>query len=163
MYFLIRRKDEMEIIELKELPRNEEEFLQDNGYPVNLVLLDPGNPNLNDGFVIAEEDEIGWWDEGEHVDELRTITLEEINNIVQYNDGWVDVEIDDDDADYGVISPILYNDRVVMSYIQEDEYDDDDDDEYFFDDDEPYQPPTSSDDWENQFVNPKHDERYEED
>ena len=161
MYFLIRRKDEMEVIQLEHVPLNEEEFLQDNGYPVELVLVDPGNPNLNDGFVIAQEDEIGWWDDGEHTDELRDITIKEINNIIQFNDGWVDIEIDEDDADDDILSPILYSDKVVLSYTEQEN--EDDDEEYFFDADEPYEPPQSNDEWENNFTNPNHDFRYEQD
>ena len=121
-----------------------EEFIVKNGAPVEPYLI-------YDEQVIAEPHEIGWWDEGEHVDELRDIELSDINFILTEWDGYVDIEIDehdyyneedDDDDDswlcshcngsgYGatpdVACPVCYGEGEL--YPQDDEEDDTDEDD----------------------------------
>jgi hypothetical protein len=131
---------------------NDDEYIQQYGYPVEPYIIQPGNPNIaDDGFVIVPPHKIGWWDEGEDSDHLYTITTKEINNIIDLYDGWVDVEIEEefDEADRPI--PIKMEGLCILSY--SDEYEESDD-EYFFDDDEEYEPPKSNDDWEeNNFNN----------
>ena len=165
MYFLIRIKDEMVISQLVNVPMNLEEYIQQYGYPVEPYIIYPGNPNIaDDGFVIAQPHQIGWWDAGEETDELYTITPKEINNIIDLYDGWVDVEIEEEFDSSGRPIPIVAEGLYILSY--SDEVEDDDDDEYFFEDDEPYEPPSSNDLWEeNNFTNQnryydKDEERY---
>jgi hypothetical protein len=114
----------IELFELEEIPEDQEAFLSKNGCPVELVII-----NANEQ-VIATHSEIGWWDEGESVDEYRDITLEDINYILRENDGEVDIEIDE----HGDI--ILYDDKVVLSLV--DEYYDEDWDQASFDELEEY-------------------------
>ena len=49
--------------------------------------------------LLASHDEIGWWDEGEHTDELRDITLDDINYLLREFDGYIDIEYDEDEVD----------------------------------------------------------------
>lgn len=87
---------------------------------------------------MAEPEQIGWFDEGDHQDELRDITIKDINNIL--DDGGnceIDVEeehLDDDEAqdDYFNIVPVLLYDRIIIRYDNDDvvlDEDDDDDEE----------------------------------
>ena len=155
MYFLKRNNEEISLMQLDSVPFDEEEYINMNGYPVDLYIIHQGNPNLNDGYVIAEPHQIGWWDAGEFTDELYDITLKEINDIIENYDGNVDVEIEEEPDEQGYPIPTLAEGKVILS-ISDEEYDEDDEQEYFFDDDEEYTPPSSTEEWENQFTNPNH-------
>ncbi len=99
----------IELFELKEIPEDPDAFMSKHGAPVSLVIVD------SDGDIIATHDEIGWWDEGDDVDELRDITLEDVNLIAREWEGALAIEVDDDTEDY-----ILIEGRVVLSLDQED-------------------------------------------
>jgi len=125
MWFIIKinpgtRKEYTEIWALDKIPQESmEEFIVKNGAPVEPYLI-------YDEQVIAEPHEIGWWDEGEHTDELRDIELKDVNFILEEWDGEVDVEIDEwDYAHEDAINPILYAGKVTMSipgeYTEEDD------------------------------------------
>lgn len=141
MWFMGFRKDDKIIYEMTYVPWSEDDYLQLNGYPVQPYIVFQGNPNLpNDTQILATPDEIGWWDEGEHSDELYDITLKEINNIISEDDGWLfieceEVSFDDDECqgDCEELVPITYNGKVVLSYYDEDLTEDP---EYMFEDDE---------------------------
>ena len=102
-------KEYSEIWALTTHPRETlEEFIVKNGAPVEPYLI------YNEE-VVAEPHEIGWWDEGDHIDELRDIELSDVNFILIEWDGYVDVEIDEWDYDHEeVINPILYAEKVTM-------------------------------------------------
>lgn len=164
MLFLVRQHKEMVIFQMQHVPLDMESYVQLNGYPVEPYIIYPGNPNIaDDGFIIAHPHQIGWWDAGEHTDDLYDITAKEINEILD-NDGWVDVEVEEEDDIEGLPIPILLQDKVILSHQLEigDGIEDDDNGDYFFEDDEPYQP-SSNDEWENQFLNPNHEKRYDQD
>lgn len=140
------RKEYSEIWELDKHPTESlEEFIVKHGAPVEPYLI-------YDEQVLVEPDEIGWWDEGDDTDELRDITLKDINNILEYWDGFVDVEIDDDlFENEEEISPIIYANKVVLCIpgLYEDEedtefYDDDDD---YDDGDDPFFDHMDDDSW----------------
>lgn len=140
------RKEYSEIWELDKHPTESlEEFIVKHGAPVEPYLI-------YDEQVLVEPDEIGWWDEGDTTDELRDITLKDINNILEYWDGFVDVEIDDDlFENEEEISPIIYANKVVLCIpgLYEDEedtefYDDDDD---YDDGDDPFFDHMDDDSW----------------
>lgn len=119
------------IREITEIPLNQEEFISENGYPVEPYIIDPGNPNKNDGYVVATPEQIGWFDEGEHSDELSDISVKNINDILEHYDGWIDLEMEEtEDGEY---VPVLYNNKVTIRMPQEpyddDSWDDDADDE----------------------------------
>lgn len=119
-------KEYVEIWALDKVPAEPiEEFITKNGAPVEPYLI-------YDEQVIAEPHHIGWWDEGEDSDEIRDIELKDVNLIINEWDGYIDIEIDEQDyALEDVLSPILYHEKVTMcepfTYDDEDEEDDDDD------------------------------------
>jgi hypothetical protein len=100
---------------LDKIPQNEEAFLQQHGYPVELYIIDEY------GNVLASPEQIGWWDEGEHVDELCDISLSHINNIFNDYDGYVDIEMEEDEDVEGDYHPIIYAEKVVLRYVSDEE------------------------------------------
>lgn len=159
MLFLVRQNKDMIIYQLTVMPIDVDAYLQLNGYPVDPYIILEGNKNLDEDYIIAYPHQIGWWDVGEQSDELYDITSKEINQIIK-NDCAVDVEIEDELDLRGFPIPLFIQDKAILSHPLEEE--DDDDVEYFFDDDEEYIPPPN-DEWENQFLNPNHETRYDED
>ena len=126
------RWEHSEVFELLQLPKNEEEFIEKNGYPVEPYIID------SDDNVLAEPDEIGWWDEGEETDEYRDITLRDINFILNEFDGEIAIDVDymgydpdiDDDGQEIIypedkLVPIIYADKVVLAMPSEEWYEDD--------------------------------------
>jgi len=110
----------VELYELEEIPEDMDLFMSINGAPIELVLID-GNDD-----ILATHDQIAWWDEGSHTDELRNISLYEINFLLRECEGVVEIEVEDYyDLDKELI-PILYDDTVVLR-LALGEYDDDDD------------------------------------
>ena len=125
----------VELYELEEIPEDMDTFMALNGAPVELVLID-GNEN-----IIATHDQIGWWDEGSHTDELRDISLYEINFLLRECEGFVEIEVeeyddgdgyyfDDNDEphiDYSYndeeLVPMLHDNKVVLR-LELEEYDD---------------------------------------
>jgi hypothetical protein len=102
----------IELFELEEIPEDPDAFMAKHGVPVELLIID------EDGDVLASHDEIGWWDEGEHTDELRDITLDDINYLLREFDGYIDIEYDEDE---GVT---IIEDKVVLSLQPDEEFDD---------------------------------------
>ena len=100
----------VELWELKEVPKDIEEFISKNGAPIELLIIDDNE------YVLAFGDQIGWWDEGEHTDELRDISIEDINTILREHDGYLDIELDDD-----TLEASLYEDKVLLRFEQEEE------------------------------------------
>lgn len=137
MFFISYVSGSHVIRELKEVPRDEEEFVTINGYPVEPYIVEPGNPNLNNEEIIATPEQIGWFDEGDHSDELSDITINNINDILEHFNGWIDVEMieTEDGEDY---IPLLYNNKVTIRMPQDydnDDWDDDIDNDNLIDDD----------------------------
>lgn len=127
------KKEYSEIWELDKHPTESlEEFIVKHGAPVEPYIM------YNEQ-ALAEPEEIGWWDEGDNTDELRDITLKDINYLLEYFDGFVDIEIDDDLLDNeDEISPVLYMNKVLLCFpgLYEDEYEEEDDEEDDDDDDD---------------------------
>lgn len=101
----------IELFELEEIPEDPDAFMAKHGVPVELAIID------EDGDLLASHDEIGWWDEGELTDELRDITLDDINYILRELDGYVDIQIEDEE-DFFVV---FIEDKVVLSIAPEEE------------------------------------------
>ena len=95
----------IEVFELKEIPNNVDDFLAKQGAPVELIVVDENQQ------IIALHDNIAWWDEGEHTDELRDITLKDINYIFKEFDGYVDVQLDDDEEEI-----LMYENKIVLTF-----------------------------------------------
>ena len=102
----------VELFELDELPEDPDAFMSRHGVPVELAIID------ENGNLLASHDEIGWWDEGEHTDELRDITLDDINYLLREFEGYIDIEYDEDE---GVN---IIEDKVVLSLVPEENDDD---------------------------------------
>ena len=102
----------IELFEIEEVPEDQDAFMAKHGAPVELVIIDES------GNLLASHDEIGWWDEGEHTDELRDITLDDINYLLREFDGYIDIEYDEDE---GIV---FMEDKVVLSLVPEENDDD---------------------------------------
>ena len=102
----------IELFELEELPEDPDTFMSRHGVPVELAIVD------ENGNLLASHDEIGWWDEGEDTDELRDITLDDINYLLREFDGYIDIEHDEDE---GIT---IIEDKVVLSLQPDEELDD---------------------------------------
>ena len=103
----------IELFELEEIPEDQDEFMAKHGAPVEILIITP-----DDGNVRATQEYIGWWDDGDDVDEYREVTLDDINYLLREFDGYVDIEFDDD----GDI--VLIEDKVVLSLVPEEEWED---------------------------------------
>ena len=102
----------VELFELEEIPEDQESFLTKHGHPVQLLIID-----MNEE-IIATHDQIGWWDEGNDTDEYREITLDDINYLLREFEGYVDIQLDEDE------DILLIEDKVVLSLVPDEELDD---------------------------------------
>ena len=95
----------IELFELEEIPEDPDAFMAKHGVPVELAIVD------DEGDLLASHDELGWWDDGEHTDELRDITLDDINYLLREFEGYVDIQIEDEE-DFFVV---FIEDKVVVN------------------------------------------------
>jgi hypothetical protein len=116
-------------------------FVQLHGYPVRPKIVSiTANPD-DIAHVLATEHQIGWWDEDPYSDEMRDIELKDINMLLSDYESEIEIEIDDayitSLEDDEIIVPILYMDKVTLSYpgAHDEEYDDYDDDDMDWEDD----------------------------
>lgn len=148
MWFLGMQHKQMVVFELTyniNSPEQQEMYVQLNGYPVEPYLYIEGNPNVpSETFIIATPEEIGWFDEGDHQDDLRDISIKEINMILE-NSGHCEIEVeydnlDDDEADeYIRIVPVLLQDKVTIRYEENYDRGDDEEGDYIFNGDEDWE------------------------
>ena len=110
-----------QVVKIDKAPLDHKLYILDNGYPVQPWIVDIGDPNLPEEEILAIPSQIGWMDEGDHVDELMDIEVKHMNKILDRYDGWIYIEVDDDGE------PILFMDKVTISYADDidDEWDDD--------------------------------------
>jgi hypothetical protein len=101
----------IELFELEEIPEDPDAFMAKNGAPVEILIVN------DQGDILASQDEIGFWDDGDDVDEYREVTLDDINYLLRELDGYVDIEFDE----YGVL---IIEDRVVLSLAPEEDDED---------------------------------------
>lgn len=138
------KQEYLSVHQLDLVPRDMETYLTYNGYPVKPYLVYPMiNPDDTE-VVAAYPEEIGWWDEGEHVDELRDITVKDINNILEWDNSMVQIEVlDDEETEDGTPIPILYDNKVTLRDVHTLDIDDED-----WDDDEDYKDDGDDDVWD---------------
>ena len=119
MLFVRVTEHETILWELETIPFDKEKFLVEHGAPMEICIIDGDD-------ILAEPHEIGWWDEGEHVDELRPISLKDINVIINEYDGWLDIEIHESfyDEEISTIIPNFVEQKVVLKFLTEEEEDD---------------------------------------
>lgn len=116
MLFITITPDENRLWELEAVPGNKDRFLKEHGAPVELSIID------QDGNIIAEHHEIGWWDDGEDVDELRDISIDDVNLIINNYDGWLEIEIIEELYDeQDLIVPNFIEEKVIINLITEEE------------------------------------------
>jgi hypothetical protein len=126
MWFIRTFNEEKEIFELDQVfrsPEEEEKFITFNGYPVKPFIVE----EYMDGSVpviLATPDEIGWFDEGEDTDELRDVTLNDLNYIINYEGGFVLIDVDGETGE-----PTLAEGKVIITvdwsvYADPEDYDD---------------------------------------
>lgn len=115
-------KESIEIWTLDRVPQYKDRFLSENGAPIELYVMD------EDGEVLAEPDEIAWFDLGEAFMTLTDISLKEINIILNEYDGLVEIEISDEDYEEGYVSPSYQMDKVTLRFLTEYDEDEEDDD-----------------------------------
>ena len=102
----------VELWALEEVPEDADAFMATNGAPVELFIIN------DDEELLATEEELGWWDEGQHTDELREISLDDINYLLRDCDGYIDIELSENDEEPGVI---LFEDRVILRVPESDD------------------------------------------
>jgi hypothetical protein len=113
-------KESIEVWTLDRVPQNKDVFLSENGAPIELYVMD------EEGEVLAEPEEIAWFDLGEAFMTLTDISLKEINIILNEYDGLVEIEISDEDYEEGYVSPSYQMDKVTLRFLTD--YDEDEDD-----------------------------------
>lgn len=125
MWFIRTILEEKELFELDQTflsPKEEEEFISFNGYPVKPFIVE----EYVDGSVpaiLATPDEIGWFDEGEDTDELRDVTIDDLNYIINYEQGFILIDVDGETGE-----PTLAEDKVIITIDFTDAYPEDYDD-----------------------------------
>lgn len=101
------------LFELEDIPEDPDTFMAKHGAPIELAIVGER------GELLVSHDEIGWWDDGEDTDELRELTLNDINYLLSEFDGYINIETDEED------DIILIEDKVILSLVPElTEYDD---------------------------------------
>lgn len=119
-------KENVELFSLDRVPYDEEAFVQQHGYPVELYVVDGG------GNILASNEEIAFWDEGG--DELFEISIDHVNIIFNDYDGMVQIEmvdVSEEGDEYEQYVPLVYEGNVVLRFPQYD-----DDDEYYEEEEE---------------------------
>lgn len=135
LMFLAMRKNHVPYVyTIKDL-RDVSSYIEANGYPVHPYVIEEGNPNiLNSTKILAEPDQIGWFDPGPNVEDLIDIEIKQFNDILEFDNGHVLIEVDDDTDDV-----IFFQGKVTLMYVDSlDDEEDDDDDEDFNPDSEDY-------------------------
>lgn len=112
-------KETVEVWTLDRVPQDKDRFLSENGAPIELYVMD------ENGEVLAEPEEIAWFDLGEAFMTLTDISLKEINIILNEYDGLLEIEVDDEDYEEGYLSPSYQMDKVTLRFLTD--YDEDED------------------------------------
>jgi hypothetical protein len=121
----IARTDAVELFILEELPDDEEKFVVTHGYPVEPYIIQHELlNNVETPIILAIPEQIGWWDDGDDVDELREMSIEEINNVISQFTGLLEIYLEDDE----IGDPLLIENRVMLRYlIDEEDWEDNED------------------------------------
>ena len=62
MFFITEMMGSSLIMQIEQVPRNQEEFISENGYPVEPYIVDI---STEDDSIVATPEQIGWFDEGD--------------------------------------------------------------------------------------------------
>ena len=111
--------EEKNIFSLSEIPADAEKFMIEHGAPVEPYLIDAS------GNIVAQPEEIGWWDDGDdEPEDMYEISLDEINMIIQFFDGYVEMyeeEIEHPDFEEPIYVPYKIENKVVLTYPDEED------------------------------------------
>lgn len=128
-------------------PEDFDSFIQMHGYPVKPVIMSiTANPD-DKADVLANNEQIGWWDDGPGVDELRDIELKDINAVLSDYDGELDIEVVDEAIEDGLAIPIIYMDKVTIRLPW-------DEDDYLYEQDDYPEEYDDEEDWDDMDDNP---------
>jgi hypothetical protein len=98
-----------EIWQLQKYPsRTFDDVIIAHGYPVDVIITD------SNGEILVYSEQIGWWDEGDQTDELRDITLTDINRILKEHQGNIEIDISNDAYQINQIVPTIAEDKVIL-------------------------------------------------
>jgi len=125
MWFIRTILEEKELFELDQTflsPKEEEEFIAFNGYPVKPFIVEEYVDGSSPA-ILATPDEIGWFDEGEDTDELRDVTIDDLNYIINYEQGFILIDVDGETGE-----PTLAEGKVIITIDFSDAYPEDYDD-----------------------------------
>ncbi len=85
------------------------------GFPVRAYIID------DDGIPIALPEELGWFDPGSRSKELIPFTTSEMNFIMQEFDGLLEIFVNEDELEEGIIDPVYEDDLVILRFLTDDE------------------------------------------
>lgn len=106
-------KEYVEIWQLDKVPIEPlEEFIIKHGAPVEPCIIDD-----EDGEIVAESSEIGWWDDGEESDEYRDISLIDINKAIREWDGLISLLVEEDEEEEEDLEIVTLQGKVVLADI----------------------------------------------
>jgi hypothetical protein len=112
-------KEFMEIWALERVPLDFEEFLKENGAPIELSIIDEEDEEL------VSHEEIGWLSYPFEEEILHDLTLKDINIIFNDFGGFLELEIEEDPEDdsYNIV---VYENKVIIRFPQEYEEEEED-------------------------------------
>lgn len=96
---------------LRSIPKNQEEYIQHNGYPVKPYFVRAVNPNPDvPPEVVATPEQIAYYEQ-EH--DLYDFTIDDMNYICMEYDGYIGLYMDDETN-----TPVLEDGKVVVTSIE---------------------------------------------
>lgn len=113
-------KENIELFILERVPQDEEAFIQKNGYPIELYVVD-GEQN-----ILASNEEIGLWDDGG--DDLYDISVEHVNTVFNDYDGCIQIDMTDisePNDEYSEYVPTMLEGNVILRFPQEEWFEED--------------------------------------
>lgn len=105
-------KEFMEIWALEKVPLNPEEFMLENGAPIELSIID------EEDVALASHEEIAWLSYPFDEETLHDLTLKDINIIFNEFGGFLELEIEEDpeDESYNIV---VFEEKVIVRFPQE--------------------------------------------
>ena len=113
-------KEFMEIWALERVPLNPEEFMLENGAPIELSIID------EEDIVLASHEEIAWLSYPFDEETLHDFTLKDVNIIFNDFGGFLELEIEEDEESYNIV---VFEEKVIVRFPTEEEYEEIEEDE----------------------------------
>ena len=106
MFFL--NKEHNFIHSLEKIPLDKEEYIKENGYPIEIFVEYDNNKKRKKNI---SQEQIGWMDLGDEFDTLVDISIRHLNTILQQYESLLEFDYIEE-TDY----PELYLDKVIIHY-----------------------------------------------